>query len=74
MEKFCDDLISIQFLGPDQDIDFMMKKVFGGTSFTGRAFVLYQWLLVLQKTSWAGYMNDPDIDDLIPGLQDTLTI
>ena len=26
MEKFCDDLISIQFLGPDQDIDFMIKK------------------------------------------------
>ena len=63
MTSFCDETIAVQFLSPEDTIDQMMIETFGTSHFTARAHVVQQWLIVLQKISHAGYMDDPNIDE-----------
>jgi hypothetical protein len=52
--------ISILFVGPKGEMDWLITKTKGSTTVMGRAFVIIQWLLVLQQTS-RHYLNIPEI-------------
>ena len=72
MTSFCNESVVIQFLSQEDTIDYMIEKTFGTHQFNARAYVIQQWLMVLQKTSNAGYMTDPPIEH-IPDLQETIS-
>jgi len=43
--------ISLQFVGPDGEYDSLAKKVLGSANVHGRAWVICQWLKVLQEVN-----------------------
>lgn len=51
--------ISILFVGPDGGVDWLIAKTKGSSTVLGRAFVIIQWLLLLQRTS-RYYADIPD--------------
>eukprot|EP00957_Ditylum_brightwellii_P018929 1423352-Ditylum_brightwellii.AAC.1 len=43
-----EDLLHISFVGPDKrSIDFLMKETLGSSVIKARAYLIYQWLVVL---------------------------
>jgi hypothetical protein len=43
--------LSIMFVGPEGEMDWLIAKTKGSNTVLGRAFVIIQWLLLLQETS-----------------------
>ncbi len=43
--------LSIMFVGPKGEMDWLIAKTKGSNTVLGRAFVIIQWLLLLQETS-----------------------
>ena len=43
--------VSLQLVGPDGEYDSLAKKVLGSANVEGRAWVIYQWLKVLQEVN-----------------------
>jgi hypothetical protein len=43
--------LSIMFVGPHGEMDWLIAKTKGSNTILGRAFVIIQWLLLLQETS-----------------------
>ena len=52
--------ITIQFIGEDGEIDHLVKRTLGSSMVTARAYVLHQWLQVLQAVNPL-YSNDPPL-------------
>jgi hypothetical protein len=52
--------LSILFVGPEGDMDWLMKKAKKSSTVMGRAFVIIQWLLLLQQTS-QHYFDIPEM-------------
>ena len=52
--------LSILFVGPKGEMDWLMSKTKESSTITGRAFVIIQWLLVLQQTS-CNYIDIPEM-------------
>jgi hypothetical protein len=51
--------LSILFVGPKGEMDWLITKTKGSSTVMGRAFVIIQWLLLLQQTS-PHYFNIPE--------------
>jgi hypothetical protein len=51
--------LSILFVGPKGEMDWLIAKTKGSSTVLGRAFVIIQWLLLLQRTS-LHYLDIPD--------------
>ena len=51
--------LSIMFVGPEGEMDWLIDKTRGSNTVLGRAFVIIQWLLLLQETS-LHYSNIPE--------------
>jgi hypothetical protein len=43
--------VSLQFVGPEGEYDSLAAKVMGSSNVEGRAWVIYQWLKVLQEVN-----------------------
>ena len=69
IRKFCEKCITVQFLGKEEEIDYLMHKISGTSIIKARPHVVQQWLLILQRVSSAGYDNDPDISHMTQELQ-----
>jgi hypothetical protein len=52
-------LLSILFVGPKGEMDWLIAKTKGSSTVLGRAFVIIQWILLLQQTSQY-YLNIPE--------------
>ena len=52
--------ISIQFVDSEGKYDRLAQKALGSSNVSGRAYVIYQWLVVLQKINWI-YENDDEL-------------
>ena len=69
IKQFCEKTISVQFLSPESKIDQLMNNTLGKHIIEARPHVVQQWLLVLQKVSNVGYMDDPDVGSMTKSLQ-----
>lgn len=58
--------VSLQFVGPEGEYDSLAKKVLGSANVHGRAWVIYQWLKVLQKINCHYQLDDelPEFDEV----------
>jgi len=54
--------VSLQFVGPKGEYDSLAKKVLGSANVKGRAWVIYQWLKVLQQVN-LHYLHDDELPD-----------
>jgi hypothetical protein len=52
--------LSILFVGPKGEMDWLIAKTKGSCTVLGRAFVIIQWLLLLQQTN-QHYFNIPEL-------------
>jgi hypothetical protein len=55
--------LSIVFVGPEGKMDWLMDRTRKSSTVLGRAFVIIQWLLLLQRTSRHYFYIPNDIDD-----------
>ena len=60
LKQLLSDQITIQFVGPDDQMDYLIKHAIGSDVIRARADVLYSWLLVLRTTNPL-YSNDPPL-------------
>ena len=67
--SFCEKCITVQLLGKEDEIDYLMHKISGTSIVQARPHVVQQWLLVLQRVSSAGYSSDPDVTEMTMELQ-----
>jgi hypothetical protein len=71
------DILTIHFVGPEEDIDRLAKMMSGSSTIIARSYVIYQWLLVLHHTNFL-YHADPclptfeQLKELIPQWNKTL--
>ena len=54
--------VSLQFVGPEGEYDALAVKVMGSANVKGRAWVVYQWLRVLQEVN-CHYQYDDDLPE-----------
>jgi len=54
--------VSLQFVGPEGEYDALAAKVMGSSNVEGRAWVVYQWLKVLQEVN-CHYQYDDDLPE-----------
>jgi hypothetical protein len=58
-------LLAIHFVGPRGEMDQMAKDTWGTTTLLARPLVLYQWILILQKTTeWYAQVVIPEYHEL----------
>ena len=64
--------VSLQFVGPEGEFDSLVKKVQMSANVKGRAWVIYQWLKVLQEVNCHYQYDDklPEFDEVKAILSD----
>ena len=63
IRKTISGMITLQFIAPEEQIDELIRQTLQTNLVKGRAFVVYQWLLVLQQINPL-YANDPRLPPL----------
>ncbi len=63
--------VSLQFVGPEGEYDALAKKVLGSANVEGRAWVICQWLKVLQEVNCHYKYDDklPDFEEVKANLK-----
>ena len=69
MKKFCENLITVQFLCPEEKIDRLLSSTVGTHLIQARPHVVQQWLTVLQKVSSLSYCEDEDVTQMSNEIQ-----
>ena len=47
IDHLLDECVTLQFVGPEGEMDYLAKETLGTITLTARAFVIYQWLAIL---------------------------
>ena len=74
LKEFCENMITIQFLGPEEEIDTMIQETLNTNVIQARPHVVQQWLLVLQQASTAGYSMDENISEMTESIQKLISL